>query len=106
MTDTLNSGKRQGSDPIPPKFCLEGDKDCYQLFTTLITSVNTQKIQIDRLVSALLGDEYNPEGYVTKIQKLEKRIKVLEVVYIGATAVITVGGVVISMLDKIKIVVT
>jgi hypothetical protein len=60
--------------------------------------------KLDKILDALLGNEFSTEkGLIEKIRKHEKRIKVLEVVYIGGVAVITVGGIVIEIINKLNI---
>jgi len=60
--------------------------------------------KLDKVIAALLGDEYSTEdGLIKQVKKQEKRIKILEVIYIGGAAIITVGGVIISIINKLNI---
>lgn len=90
--------------PITPPVCMQGDQDCYRLFSTLITQVNLQGSKIDRMCDALLGGDFNPEeGLILQVKKIEKRVRILEKIYIGAVAVVTVGGVVLGIINKLGI---
>jgi hypothetical protein len=73
------------------------------LMAAVISKLNNQGTKIDKIYSALLGDEFCEEGLIKRVEKQEKRIKILEVVYIGGSAVIMVGGIILGMMDKISI---
>jgi len=90
------------------KFCYpNSSEDCYKLFVTILNNQSSMSIKqetdgkkIDAMYKALTGDEYN-SGFVSKQEKLDKRVTRIEWAYAGALAIIGFLGLVLPNLPKL-----